>query len=61
MESLLGFPRRCHLASFAFLLALSLDFCEAFVKIHLHALTEQYGVTGTKVLFYTSGSNYRTN
>jgi hypothetical protein len=42
MTSLLGFGRRCHLASFAFLLASSLDFLQGtFEKIHLHGLLRQ--------------------
>src|SRR5207245_3213034 len=39
MTSLLGFGRRCHLASFASPLASSLDFLQGtFEKIHLHRL-----------------------
>jgi hypothetical protein len=42
MTSLLGFPRRCHLASPVFLLASSLDFLQGtFEKIHLHRLLRQ--------------------
>jgi hypothetical protein len=38
MTSLLGSGRRCHFASFAFPLALSLDFLQGtFEKIHLHS------------------------
>jgi hypothetical protein len=45
MTSLLAFGRRCHLASYVFLLASSLDFLQGtFEKIHLHRLLGEHSL-----------------